>query len=145
MGCLPRIITLVILLLSIYGHAEGNARGTNAEGNGKGKDKKRTDEDAAELEEVNRIMSIRFNAGKLGDVDKLITETAKEMFKAENPGAEIDETSEKFLFVKERVRIHHETATGPNYASLFTRPGTAEKFKDMFDKYDHIREYKSEL
>ena len=67
------------------------------------------------------------------------------MFKAENPGAEIDETSEKFLFVKERVRIHHETATGPNYASLFTRPGTAEKFKDMFDKYDHIREYKSEL
>ena len=130
MGCLPRIITLVILLVSIYGYAEGNA-----------------DEDAAELEEVNTIMSIRINSGKgpFADMEEYTNELAMKRAKKENPGVEIDETSDLFLMAREKMKIYVETATGPNYASLFTRPGTAEKFKDMIEKYDHLREYKGEL
>ena len=130
MGCLTRIITLVFLLISINGHAEGNS-----------------DEDAAELEEVEGIMRIRINSGKgpFADMDEYINELARKWTEKENPGAEIDEASEEFLLAKEKMRIYVETATGPNYASLFTRPGTAEKFKDMIEKYDHLREYKGEL
>ena len=153
MGFLSRIITLVILLLSIYGRAEGNAKGTNDKGNffegvGKDVDKELSKEDAAELEEVNNIASIRFNSGKgpFANMEEYMVKLAKEWAKKANPGAEIeDEKSDEFLLAHEQVKIFIATATGPNYASLFTRPGTAAKYKDMFDKYDHIREYKTEL
>ena len=104
-------------------------------------------EDAAELEEVEGIMRIRINSGKgpFADMDEWINELARKWVEKENPGAEIDEASEEFLLAKEKMRMYVETATGPNYASLFTRPGTAEKFKDMIEKYDHLREYKGEL
>ena len=143
MGCLPRNLALAILLISICGWGEGNAKGSD----GKDKDTKTSDEDAAELEEVNRIMFIRFNAGKppFENMDEYMIKLAKEWTEKANPGAEIDEESEEFLKAYEEVKIFIATATGPNYANLFTRPGTAEKFKDMFEKYDHLREYKTEL
>ena len=143
MGSLPRTLALAILLISIYGWGEGNAKGSD----GKDKDKKTSDEDAAELEEVNKIMFIRFNAGKppFENMNEYMKKNAKELAEKANPGAEIDEESEEFLKAYEEVKIFIATATGPNYAKLFTRPGTAEKFKDMFEKYDHLREYKSEL
>ena len=143
MGCFPRTLALAILLISICGWGEGNAKGSD----GKDKDTKTSDEDAAELEEVNRIMFIRFNAGKppFENMDEYMIKLAKEWTEKANPGAEIDEESEEFLKAYEEVKIFIATATGPNYANLFTRPGTAEKFKDMFEKYDHLREYKTEL
>ena len=143
MDCFPRTLALAILLISICGWGEGNAKGSD----GKDKDTKTSDEDAAELEEVNRIMFIRFNAGKppFENMDEYMIKLAKEWTEKANPGAEIDEESEEFLKAYEEVKIFIATATGPNYANLFTRPGTAEKFKDMFEKYDHLREYKTEL
>ena len=130
MGALSRAISLIILLVSIYGYTRADS-----------------DDDAAELAEVEAIMRIRINAGKgpFANMEEFTNELAMEEAKKENPGAEINEASEEFLKAKEKMKIYIKTATGPNYGSLFSRPGTAKKFKHMIEKYDHLREYKNDF
>merc|ERR1712117_983668 len=82
MGNLSRSISIIMLLVSIYGN-------TRADSN----------DDAAELAEVQAIMRIRMNAGKgpSANMEEYTKELAMEEAKKENPGAEINEGSEEFL------------------------------------------------
>ena len=134
MGCFRRRIVLVLLvLMSTYCNAETT-----------GKD---NDEEAAEMAEMEAVARIRLNSGKgpFENMEEFITQSAKDMMKQQNPGVEIDVESEEFLATVEEHRMYIKTATGPNYASLFTKPETAEKYKAIFGKYENIRAYKSDL
>ena len=133
MGSYRRRIVLAMVLISTYCDAEAPDKDTA--------------EEAAEMAEMEAVARIRLNSGKgiFENMEEFIIQSAKDMMKQQNPGIEIDVDSEEFLATVEEHRMHIKTATGPNYASLFTKPETAEKYKAIFGKYENMRAYKSDL